>query len=142
MTAVQESIVIDASPERVYKVITQFEEYPEFLPEVEAVEAQCLGDDHWQATQTIRVIKKLVYTVELTGVPYKELRWHLISEEGLLTTNSGSWELTELPDGQTRANYTLDIVIRGFVPPSLQSSLTAASLPAMLKRFKKRVEEY
>ncbi|MBR56731.1 MAG: hypothetical protein CMH54_01600 [Myxococcales bacterium] len=142
MTAVKESIVIDASPERVYEVITLFDEYPDFLPEVEAVESQSLGDDNWQVKQTIRVVKKLTYELALTGVPHKELRWHLTSKGGMLKTNTGSWELEELSDGRTRAEYTLDIVVRGFVPASLQSSLTAASLPAMLKRFKQRVEEH
>jgi ribosome-associated toxin RatA of RatAB toxin-antitoxin module len=133
------TVDIDASPERVMEVITDFRAYPDFLPEMEAVQLLRESEDEWEVRFAVRVIRRLTYTLRLArGGPLK-LEWSLI--EGAFKANDGSWTLEELDEGaRTRATYGIDLQVGMFVPGNIVRSLTERSLPETLARFKAEAE--
>ncbi len=139
MPAARRTIEIDASPERVMEVITDFAAYPRFLPDMRAVEVLESGADRWVARFTLHVIRDLVYTLELTRPDPLRLSWSQV--EGVFSANDGGWELEPLDEGRrTRATYTLDVRVGMFVPGSIVRSLLDQSLPDTLARFKDEAE--
>lgn len=139
MPSATHSIEINAKSADVLSVITDFESYPNFIPEmVEARIVQQTGDV-WEVSFGIHVVRRLDYTLRLTQVSPTEIRWTLVS--GVFKSNDGSWHLTPLDGGsRTRADYTVDIQVGMFLPGSLVRSLVGKSLPSMLKKFKSRAE--
>ena len=59
----------------------------------------------------------------------------------VMRDNRGSWTLEPLPDGKTRATYTIEVGVGPLVPRSIVNALVDQSLPKMLEAFKKRSEK-
>ena len=142
MPSARQSIEVDATPERIMAVLTDFEAYPHFLPEIEQVEHIRAEGDSWEVRFHAHVIRPLQYTLRLERRGVERLCWTHVS--GLFTSNDGSWELEPLESEgspRTRATYTIDLVLGVFVPQALVNSLVGVSLPDMLGRFKERAEQ-
>lgn len=139
MPAQVQSIEIDAAPGRVMSVITDFTAYPEFLPEMQAVEVLRTAPAEWEVRFTVRVIRELTYALRLRQPSPERLDWTLI--EGAFKANDGGWELEPLDGGaRTRATYRIDLQVGMFVPGNIVRSLTQRSLPDTLARFKAEAE--
>ncbi len=139
MPEVKRSVRIDAPVEVVFEVISDYESYPEFLPEVEEIRVERSSERSCRVHYKVRVIKKVEYCVEIEADPPTSKRWKMISGGGPMKANSGSWTLE--PDGDgTMAHYQLEISFGRLVPGKIQTKLAEASLPAMLDQFKKRAE--
>ncbi len=139
MPAVSRSVEIDVSPKVFYEVVTDFESYPEFLPEVKRVKVLRHEEDVWEAEFEVSMIKTIKYTLELTGKPGKELSWTLKS--GFFKKNDGSWKLRSLDKGKrVEATYSVDIEVGMFVPKAIIDKLVEISFPKMLQQFKERAE--
>ncbi|MCG3172735.1 MAG: hypothetical protein GMKNLPBB_00890 [Myxococcota bacterium] len=140
MKTAVDSVVIDVRPEEFFQIITDFDHYHEFVPEVHKVTTLKKVGNVYTALNQIKLIKDIDYTLELTEDPPHSLRWHLVSSN-LMTTNTGSWELKPLDGGaKTHATYTVTISLKLPVPGGIVNSLVQKSLPAMLGNFKARAE--
>jgi coenzyme Q-binding protein COQ10 len=142
MPSARQSIEIEAGLDDVMAVLTDFEAYPAFLPEILAVEPLSGGDGRWEVRFHAHVIRPFQYTLQLERRGRTHLVWTMT--EGIFTSNDGAWELEELEvaEGEpprTRATYSIDLVLGVFVPQALVNSLVGESLPATLERFAARV---
>ena len=134
------SEVIDVPPEKFFKVISDFEKYPEFIPEVKGVKILEKKKNEVTAEFEISLIKNIKYVLKLTFDPPHRLSWTL-AEKGFFKQNDGAWELEPLEGGKkTKATYIVEIGVGMFVPKSIVNMLVGQSLPQMLKRFKERAE--
>ena len=89
---------------------------------------------------TLNLIKRVQYTLKLTGTPNTALDWTLV-ESSIMKSNIGGWKLKDLGDGRTEATYSVDVVpSTRLIPRRVISMLTEQSLPATLGAFKKRIE--
>ena len=140
MPEVKRSVRIDAPVDVVFKVIADYESYPEFLPEVEQIRVERSSELKCRVHYGVRVIKRVEYCVEIDADPPTSTRWRMISGGGPIKSNSGSWTLEADGDGTT-AHYRLDISFGRMVPGKIQTKLAEASLPTMLDHFKKRAEQ-
>ena len=139
MPKVSKTIEVDRSPQSCYAVITDFEKYSEFLEELLGMKVLEAGDNVWTVEFTVKVIKKVDYTIKHTGVPGKELQWELV--KGFFKKNEGAWVLEALDDGKrTKITYDIDVEFGRLVPGKIVASLTEKSLPKMLGSFKARIE--
>ena len=139
MPSASRTIEIDVTPEAFFSVITDFESYPDFIPEMVSAKIVRQTGDIWEVAFGIHVVRRLDYTLRLVKVSPTRVEWSLVS--GVFRSNNGSWQLTALADGQrTKAEYTVDIQVGMFLPGSLVRSLVGKSLPAMLTKFKARAE--
>lgn len=139
MAGATRSIEIEAPIQLVYDVIIDYERYPEFIADMEAVEVVRRDGDTVEASFQLNLIKRIHYTLELVGEPPHRVRWSLVTSK-LFQTNDGGWELEEIGEGRTRATYSIDVGFGLAVPKAISNRLIGSSLPATLEAFKQRAE--
>ena len=108
MPSVSESIDIKATPKQCYDVITDYENYPDFLDQLDTVTVKNKKGHTAQVTYEIDLIKKIRYTLKMTGKPHNLVEWTFV-EGDVMKENHGSWVLEEIKRGLTRATYNIDI---------------------------------
>jgi coenzyme Q-binding protein COQ10 len=137
------TIEIEASPEVMFRVITDFKAYPEFLAHLGMNECT-IEKDQGKTCVVTNHLKKLGASVAFT-IKYeidearKRLSWTLVKAP-FMSKNDGSWELTDLGDGRTRATYEVEVKFGFLVPQAIVSVLVSIDLPALMEAFKKRAE--
>jgi ribosome-associated toxin RatA of RatAB toxin-antitoxin module len=141
MPTAQRTIDIDVTPEQLMGVLVDFPNYPRFLADME--EAVVLRSEADGAVLTVkfsvRIIRRLSYTLRLERDGVRSLRWTLV--EGAFRSNNGGWDLEPIAGGtRTRATYMLDVDPGMFVPGSVTKTLLEHNLPATLSAFKARAE--
>jgi len=140
MASATRSIVIDAPPERVFDVISDYESYPEFLSEVKSIRTSERKGNQVLIHYEVDVIKRIHYTLRMTEDRPRGLQWTFV-EGDLMKDNRGGWVLEPLADGKkTNAIYSVEVALGLLVPRPLVTAMVESSLPKMLESFKKRVE--
>lgn len=139
MPSATREIEMDVTPDELMAVITDFESYPEFIPEMVSARVVRQHGDTWEVAFGIHVVRRLDYTLKLVRISPTRIEWKLVS--GVFKSNEGSWNLVEIDGGsRTHAEYSVDIQVGMFLPGSLVRSLVGKTLPAMLGKFKERAE--
>ena len=140
MPAAEKTIIIDAPISVLYQVITDYEKYSEFLPEVSKVEVISRTGNVVRAKYTVKLIKTISYVIDLTEIENSSVKWTLV-ESSIMKSNIGGWTLRDLGDGRCEATYGLDVALKGvFVPGSIRTKMTEGTLPSTLEAFKRRAE--
>ncbi|MBI2345957.1 MAG: SRPBCC family protein [Deltaproteobacteria bacterium] len=134
-----QSIRIAAPREHVYRVITDFGRYPEFLPEIKGVTIDEETKAEVTVTFSAQIFVPLHYTLRFRLAPPELMEWGWVKGQ-VMRDNSGSWRLKATRDGGTEATYTVDIRFGPLVPGMVSETLAMSTLPSTLKRFKKRAE--
>lgn len=137
---VEKTIQIKAPIQTVYRCITDFESYPQFLPDMKAVKVVWIEDKEMEVHFHLNLIKAISYTLTFELDPPQGVFWKLKSGD-LMKKNSGSWKLQMLNDDLTRATYAIDVELSLWVPKTVTQALVEKSLPQTLGRFKKRSEK-
>jgi ribosome-associated toxin RatA of RatAB toxin-antitoxin module len=139
MPQVTEAIEIKATPKKCYEVITDYENYPEFIDNVKSVTVSKKKGETCEITYELDLIKSIRYTLKMIGKPPHRLEWQFVSGD-IMKKNEGHWELSEIKKGVTHATYDIDIELGLFVPGIITKKLVGKNLPEMLKSFKTRIE--
>ncbi|MFY0577942.1 type II toxin-antitoxin system RatA family toxin [Cystobacter fuscus] len=139
MAGASRSIVINAPPEKLFDVITQYEKYPEFLSEVKKIRVLERKENSVKIQYEVDVIKTIRYTILVTEDRPKRMSWTFVEGE-VMKDNKGSWVLEPDGEGRTKATYTVELALGPLVPKAIVNSLTESSLPKMLDSFKRRAE--
>jgi coenzyme Q-binding protein COQ10 len=139
MPGATRSIVIDAPAEKVFDVITDYDRYGEFLPEVKEVRASGRSGNQVDVHYGIDLVKRIHYTLHMVESRPASIHWTFVKGE-LMKDNRGSWVLEPTADGKTRATYTIEVGVGPLVPRSIVNALVEQTLPKMLEAFKKRSE--
>jgi coenzyme Q-binding protein COQ10 len=138
MPRVEHSVVIEAPIADVFAIITDYERYPEFLPDMKEVRVIDRHDGVALVRFEIELVMRLSYTLRLVEDAPTRIAWTL-EEAKMMEENVGGWTLVE--DGpNTRATYALDVKLRGLIPKSVSNRLMGTTLPQTLDRFKRRAE--
>ncbi len=138
------TIEIDADPERIMAVITDFESYPDWVdgirkaevrdrggegrPEVVAFEFSAMG---FTATYTLRY----EYEPDDRGV-----RWTTVEASGAVKDVQGEYVLEPL-NGDTEVTYRLAVELGVPVPGFLKRQADKRAIKTALDGLKKRVEQ-
>ena len=140
MPETTQSIEVDVSPAKLFKIIVDFEKYPEFVTGISAVKTLKESEKNPQVQFDIRIIKKISYLLDFAIVKNKTVEWWL-AKKGFFKVNNGKWILTPLDKGKrTKASYVVELEM-GLVPSSILKTLNEVNMPKMLGEFKKRAEE-
>ncbi|WNG18245.1 type II toxin-antitoxin system RatA family toxin [Cystobacter fuscus] len=139
MAGASRSIVINAPPEKLFDVITQYEKYPEFLSEVKKIRVLDRKENTVKLQYEVDVIKTIRYTILVTEERPKRMSWTFVEGE-VMKDNKGSWVLEPDGEGRTKATYTVELALGPLVPKAIVNTLTESSLPKMLDSFKRRAE--
>jgi ribosome-associated toxin RatA of RatAB toxin-antitoxin module len=139
MPGATRSIIFKAPIEKCFAVITDYERYPEFLPEVKKITTSnrrgAEVDVHYQAD----VVKIIKYSVHMREESPNRVAWSFIEGE-FMKDNKGGWELKDLGDGTTQGTYTIEVTVGLLVPKTVVNALVDTQLPTLLENFKKRIE--
>ncbi len=138
MPRAEHEVVINAPIDRVFAVISDYERYPAFLPEMKEVHVISRHDGVAIVRFELELIMRVSYTLRLQEDPPSSISWRL-EQAKMLAENNGGWQLTSLGDS-TRARYSLEVKLRGLIPKSVSTRLLGTTLPENLARFKARAE--
>lgn len=138
MPGTSTSLIINVPSKVIYDVVTDFESYPEFLPETREVEIIKQNAKTAQVEFTIKVIKTIRYTLDYKLTPNKKVVWKYV--EGDFRDCFGSWTFKETKKGVTEATYEVDVEFGLFVPKKITEMLVGQNLPKLMENFKNRAE--
>ena len=141
MASASLSIDVAVPPDRFLAVLQDYARYPEFQPDVKAVRVEAREGNRVEVSYAIDArLLMIEYVLEHVTVGPLRIEWRLVRGE-LVRHNVGAWELTALPDGGTRASYTIDLAFASPMPAGLERALAEQGLPRMLGNFKRRAEK-
>lgn len=139
MPGATRSIVFNAPMEKCFEIISDYERYPEFLPEVKKIKTSnrkgAEVDVHYEA----EVVKVIKYTVHMKEEKPSRVSWTFIDGE-FMKDNRGGWVLEDAGNGTTKGTYTVEVAVGPLVPKSILNALVDSQLPKLLENFKKRIE--
>lgn len=138
MPGASTSVVMEVPAKVIYEVVSDFESYPDFLPDVKKTSVTKKGKGV-QAEFEISVIKTIRYTLDFSLVPNKKVSWTFVKGD-VFKDNTGEWTFEEVKKGQTKVTYSVDVDFGLFVPSLITKKLVGSNLPTMMKRFKERAE--
>lgn len=139
MAAASRSIVIDAPVDKVWKVISDYDSYSQFLSEVKKIHTSKRQGNEVQVHYEVEVIKNIKYTLKMNEQPPGKVTWTFVDGE-FMKDNTGSWVLEPAGEGKTKATYSIEMKLGALVPGSIVKALVETNLPKMLEAFKKRAE--
>ena len=135
----EKSIDIDVSRDFFFDIVADYEKYPEFTSDVLAAKVDKVQGDESIVTFSVKVIKRIDYTLKLRHTKPERIDWSLVKGT-MMKSNVGYWILEEISENQTRARYMCELKLKGLVPKSISTKLANIRLPDMLLEFKERAE--
>ena len=122
-----------------FKIISDYEKYPEFLSEVKGCKVLKEEAGRKLVEYTVSVVKEFKYRLWMTEEAPIKISW--VFESGdIFKSSIGSWVLED-EAGKTRATYTVEAKFNMFVPGPIAKALVSVNLPGMVSSYKKRVKE-
>jgi ribosome-associated toxin RatA of RatAB toxin-antitoxin module len=142
MAQASRSVTVNVPQEKFFDVISDYEKYPEFLPEVKKVKVDGGQGSIKEVTYTVDIKAKVInYTLKHTAERPGKLSWTMVKGE-MMKGNDGSWVLKPgAQPGTTDATYTIDLKLSSLVPGFIEKALAEQSLPGLLANFKARAEK-
>ncbi|WP_326690917.1 MULTISPECIES: SRPBCC family protein [unclassified Streptomyces] len=143
------SITVDAAPEAVMKVISDFPRYPEWAGEVK--EAEVLGQDEKGRAEQVRLLldagaikDEHTLAYEWIGDPdvrdVNEVRWSLVKSQ-MLRSLDGVYRLTPVDGGErTEVMYQLTVDVKIPMLGMIKRKAEKVIIDRALDGLKKRVE--
>lgn len=139
MASANATEVFNCSNAEFFKIISDYERYPEFLSEVSSCKILETNGNKKLVEYSVSVIKTFRYTLWMTEVEPTSVSWDFAGGD-MFKTSSGSWLLKE-EAGKTRASYTVEATFKGFVPGPIAKGLIEVNLPNMMSSYHKRVKQ-
>jgi coenzyme Q-binding protein COQ10 len=133
------SEIFNAPIERVFKVISDYSNYPQFLTDIKRVSVLESSGNRKLVEFELHIIKRFRYQLWLTETPNQDVTWKFHTGE-IFKENTGSWKLKDMGDNRTHADYSIAAKFGVFVPGMIEKTLIEINLPTMMKSFKKQVE--
>lgn len=132
--------IVDVPTKHLYKVIADYEAYPEFVPHI--VHAKIIEEDlRFRRVQfKAHYLRDISYTLDIFHDEPRRIWWQLL-ESPLIKVSSGSWELRHKGNSKTEVEYSVQVVPRVFVPSSIVEALTLRGIPSLINAFVGRARQ-
>jgi len=131
--------IFNCTAEEFFKIISDYEKYPEFLTEVKSVKVYKNVGNTKEMEYHVSLIKTFKYKLKATEVPNKSIKFEFIGGDVFKTMN-GSWTLKD-QDGKCAVVYKVEASFGVFVPDAIAKPLVSANLPMMMTNLKKRIKK-
>lgn len=139
MASASATEVFNCDCESFYKVIANYEKYPEFLSEVKTAQIIESKGSRKLVEFHISLIKTFSYSLWMTEDPGKSITWEF-NKGDIFKKMDGSWKLAD-EAGRCRAVYTVEAGVGLWVPSAITKGLIEVNLPNMMSSYHKRVKE-
>lgn len=139
MASAKTTQIFNFSAQQIYDVISDFNNYSEFLPEVK--KAKVIDDKGHKKTveMSVSMIKDFTYCIIASLDEPKGLSW-VFYDGDVFKSNSGSWVLKPISDNKTEVTYEVSADFKIFVPSMIAKKMIEVSLPKMLEAYKARIK--
>lgn len=140
MASAKKTEIFNFSVQQIYDVITDFDKYSQFLPEVKSSK---VIEDHGTkkiVELSVSMIKDFTYSIAVSLEEGKGLSW-VLNDGDVFKTNDGSWTLKAISENQTEVTYEVGASFKIFVPSMISKKMIEVSLPKMLQAYKDRIKE-
>lgn len=137
MASAQTSEVFNCTPEQFYKIVTDYENYPEFLSEVKECKVLKTESSRKLVEYSVTMVKSFKYNLWMTEKEPSMVSWEFASGD-IFKTSTGHWKM-EAEGGKCRAHYAVDATFNLFVPGPIAKALVNVNLPNMIAAYHKRV---
>ncbi|WP_134322998.1 SRPBCC family protein [Cumulibacter soli] len=138
-----QSIVIDAAPEQIMEVISDFDAYPTWAGSVKSADVVEADENGWARTVDFVLdagVLKDRYTLEYDWDSYPEqVDWHL-TKGSMQKSQHGSYALQDNGDGTTKVTYSLSVDLAIPMLGMMKRKAEKVIMDTALKELKKRVE--
>ncbi len=132
--------LLSVDKDKLYSVITRYEDYPQFVDGCKSVQVERKGAGRARVTYHVSMMKDITYTLDHEEDPASgKVLWQLV-ESDFFKKDTGRWELKQLGPGKTDVLYVLDVEFKIPVPGLILNRLVKGSLPSMVKSFEKRAK--
>jgi ribosome-associated toxin RatA of RatAB toxin-antitoxin module len=139
-----QSILIDAAPDRIAAVISDFPRYPEWVSAVKSAEIVEEYEDGY-ASQVHFVLDAGVVADEYTlKYEYAEdisrVEWQLVAASKMQKVQNGSYDIMANDDGSSTVTYTLEVELTVGMMGMFRRKAERMIMDTALKDLKRRVE--
>ena len=124
-------------PEQFFSIITDYEKYPDFMPEVKGCRVVRAEGERKLVEYSVSLIKKVVYRLWMEEKPPHQLLW-IFDSGDLFRSLEGLWELSPV-EGGTQGTYSVHLDFKLFIPGFVGKKLMNVHLPNMMKAHQDRV---
>lgn len=139
MASAQTQEVFNCTTEEFFKIVSDYEKYPDFLTEVKSVKIYKNGGNTKEMEYHVSLIKTFKYKLKVTEVANKSVSFEFIGGD-VFKTMKGSWQLSD-SKGKCAVDYKVEATFGMLVPESMAKPLVSANLPMMITNFKKRIKQ-
>jgi len=135
--------IIRSKPEAVWRTLTDYPAFPEYMPNVlESKIQRQEGNVSWVTIKFSVTVKNVNYMLKIVherNVKPWKITWTRV--EGDLKSIDGHYVLHETPEG-TRLEYVEMVDSGSFVPGFIQEALTKRSIPNLYKAVAERAAKH
>jgi ribosome-associated toxin RatA of RatAB toxin-antitoxin module len=135
--------IFKCTPDELFKIVTDYSRYPEFLTEVKKCDVVKSEGNKKIVEYQVAMIKTVNYKLQMQE-NYSEggtstVVWEFISGD-VFKTLKGSWKIE--PEGSNcRATYEVEASFGMFVPGPIANTLINVSMPNMISSYHKRIKQ-
>jgi coenzyme Q-binding protein COQ10 len=138
MAEASKSVQMPVSRDKLWKVIKDYERYPEFVDGVHTAKVLSRNGGTTRVQYGIELLsKEITYTLDHFDEGDEKMHWEFV-ESNILKANSGEWILKSTGPNTTDVTYTLALDFKIYVPGMILNGLVKSTLPKMLESFEKR----
>lgn len=139
MAKAQTTEVFNCSVAQFYKIITDYDKYPQFLSEVKVCKVVKTEGNKKLIEFQVSVIKNFKYSIWMTETEPSGISWEFASGD-IFKSMKGHWKLEE-EAGKCRATYGVEATFGMFVPGPIANALVSVNLPNMMSSYHKRIQQ-
>lgn len=135
---------VKASQAAVWKVLTDYEAMPEFVPDLEKTKVISRTGNRAIIEQSgvarfLFLSRTINLVVHVSEEPMSSIEIKLVT--GDMKVYHCRWEMTPLPEGGTRIAYSGKMVPKFYVPGMLGSNIIRRDIERMMKAVLERLEQ-
>ena len=135
---------VKAAPAAVWKVLTDYEAMPEFVPDLEKTKVLSRTGNRVIIEQSgmarfLFFSRTINLVVQAAEEPMSSIHISLVN--GDMKVYDCRWTLTALPDGGTRIDYSGKLVPKFYVPGVLGSNLIGRDIERMMAAVLQRLDQ-
>ena len=139
MPSASHTEVFNCTVPEFYKIVSDYEKYPEFLNEVKSCKVVKTDGAKKLVEYKVSVIKSFSYKMWTEEHEPDSISWKF-AEGDIFKTSTGSWKLHD-QGGKCKAVYSVDATFSLFVPGMIAKTLLTVNLPSMMAAYHKRVKD-
>jgi ribosome-associated toxin RatA of RatAB toxin-antitoxin module len=125
---------------RLFAVITRYEDYPQFVTGCSSVKVERKAPGKARATYHVNMMKEISYTLDhVEDQVAGTVQWSLVDSD-FMKKNQGKWTLKSAGPGKTDVRYELEVEFKFPVPSLILNRLVKGSLGSMVKSFVDRAK--